>query len=349
MSLLRSILLCVISASPGFGQLLLGRISGTVSDPSGGAMARAKVEALNADTNLKLAALTQANGIYQFANLPIGAYKVTIGHEGFQSRQFTSIPVSANRTTTVDAQLALASMNSAVDVSSEAPLVNQSDATIGYVLDSATIQNTPLGTGSFTQLAILSPGVNAEFLAGSGTNSGLGNQNIWANGQRDTSNSFTINSVSGNNLFNGKSSSQVAENRFLLNTGQNSLQHAGGETQTSTSVYDAIGQGMPTPAPETLQELRVNTAQYDASQGGSSGAQIALITRSGTNAYHGQLYEYFQNDALNAAPFFRNADPVISQHDKVPALHYNRFGATFGGPIVKDRLFFFSFVSGRSR
>lgn len=103
---------------------------------------------------------------------------------------------------------------------------------------------------------------------------------------------------------------------------------------------------MPTPAPETLEELRVNTAQYDSSQGGSSGAQIALITKSGTNVLHGQLYEYFQNSSLNAAPFFRNADASIPSHDKVPALHYNRFGATIGGPIVKDKLFFFGSYQG---
>lgn len=179
----------------------------------GSVLRDAQVQAINAENNLKLTAQTQDNGIYQFANLPIGTYKVTMAQQGFQTRVFTSIPVSANRTTSVDAVLALASVNAEVSVSAEAPLVNQSDATVGYVLDATTIENTPLGTRSFTQLATLSPGVNAEFLAGSGTNSGLGNQNVWANGQRDTSNSFTVNAVSGNNLFNGKSSSQVAENR----------------------------------------------------------------------------------------------------------------------------------------
>lgn len=277
MKILISFLLCVWLAVPMHAQLLLGRMSGTVTDASGRVVPGAQVEAVQTATNLKLTATTQDNGIYQFANLPIGTYKITVTQPGFQSGLFTSIPVSANRTTTVDAELALASVNAAVIVSAEAPLVNQSDATIGYVLDASTIQNTPLGTGSFTQLAILSPGVNAEFLAGSGTNSGLGNQNIWANGQRDTSNSFTVNAVSGNNLFNGKSSSQVAENRFLLNTGQNSLQHAGGDTQTSTSVYDAIGQGMPTPAPETLEELRVNTTQYRA----RNGRHVAFVDTAG--------------------------------------------------------------------
>src|SRR4029077_4147767 len=167
------------------------------------------------------------------------------------------------------------------------PLRNEVDTTVGYVLDSSTIQNTPLGTGSFTQLAILSPGVSADFLAGSGTNSGLGNQAIWANGQRDSSNSFSMNGVSTNNLFNGKSSSQVSEQRYTLNTGQFNAPTGGGEVQTNVTVYNAIGQGLPTPPPETLEEMRVNTAQYDSSQGGNSGAHVELITKSGTNAFHG--------------------------------------------------------------
>jgi hypothetical protein len=281
----------------------------------------------------------------EIPNLPIGSYSVTVTQSGFQAKVFTQIPVSANRTTTVDAQLEVGAAATTIEVEAT-PLRNETDATVGYVLDSSTIQKTPLGTGSFTQLALLSPGVNADFLSGSGTNSGLGNQNIWANGQRDTSNSISLNGVSGNNLFNGKTSSSVSENRFVLNTGYGGLSHAGGDLQTSVSVYDAIGQGIPTPAPETLQELRVNTAMYDSSQGGNSGAQIAMITRSGSNQFHSQVYEYFQNKAMNAAPFFRNADPVIPGQDKVPALHYNRFGATIGGPIIKDKLFFFTSYQG---
>ena len=332
--------------APASGQLLLGNIGGTVTDATGAPIPNAKVEAQNTGTNLVVTATTQGNGIYQLPNLPLGTYKVTVSQPGFQTRAFTSIDVQANRTATVDAQLQIATQSTTVDVTSTPALVNSSDATNGYVLNSSTIQKTPLGTGSFTQLALLSPGVNAEFLPGSGTNAGMGNQNIWANGQRDTSNNFSINAVSANNLFNGKSSSQVAESRFVLNTGQNYPAHSGGDIQTSTSVYNAIGQGMPTPAPESVEELRVNTSQYDSSQGGNSGAQVAVITRSGTNALHGQLYEYFQNDALNSAYFFRNADPSIPAGDKVPPLRYNRFGATLGGPIIKDKLFFFGSYQG---
>jgi hypothetical protein len=219
------------------------------------------------------------------------------------------------------------------------------DTTNGYVLSQQTILNSPLATGSFTQLAVLSPGVSADFLNGSGSNTGLGNQAIWANGQRDTSNSFSINGITNNNLFNGKSTSTVASSRFIVNTGATAVSD-GSTINSDTSVYASIGNSMSTPAPEMLQEIRVNTAMYDASQGGKSGAYVTAITLSGTNSYHGQAYEHFQNSALNAAPFFRNSNPAISAHDKVPKLHYNRFGGTVGGPIKKDKLFFFAAYNG---
>ena len=128
--------------------------------------------------------------------------------------------VNGDRTTTVDGDLKVGTVATTVEVIGT-PLMNQMDTTNGYVVDQATIEQTPLGTGSFTQLAILSPGVHADFLGGAGSNAGLGNQAIFANGQRDTSNSFSLNGISTNNLFNGNSTSQVGENRFVLNTGEN--------------------------------------------------------------------------------------------------------------------------------
>jgi hypothetical protein len=115
------------------------------------------------------------------------------------------------------------------------PLLNQTDTTTGYVLGDLQSNNTPLGTGSFTQLAILSPGVSADLLNTSGTNAGLGNQSTWANGQGDTSNSFTINSIDADNIFNGKSSSQVASSRVAVNIGEN-YNETNGDIQTSTSI-----------------------------------------------------------------------------------------------------------------
>lgn len=320
------------------GQGLLGTVLGTVTDASGALISGAAVKAKNLANNLEVSTLTKDNGLFQASNLPIGAYLVTISKAGFQTEVHPQIVVQAERSTTVNAVLQVGAVTQTVEVSAT-PLLNEVDTTNGYVLDENVIRNTPLGTGSFTQLAILAPGVNADFLAGTGSNSGLGNQAIWANGQRDSSNSFVVNGISADNLFNGKSGSQVSSSRFTLNTGQGAT--TAGTVATSTSTYDAIGQGLPTPPVETLQEVRVNTSMYDATQSANSGAHIALITKSGSNQLHGEAYEYFQNNVFNAAPFFRNANTSIAASQKVPALHYNRFGATVGGPIVKNKIFFF--------
>src|SRR6202161_3807280 len=323
------------------GQQTLGAITGTVTDPSGAFVSDATVKAVNIATNLEVNARTKTNGSFVIPDLPAGTYRVTVTKDGFKTETHTSILVFGNRTTTVDTTLVVGSIGATVGVNA-VPLMNQVDTTIGYVVDSQTIETTPLGTGSFTQLAILSPGVHADFLGGGGANTGLGNQAIFANGNRDTSNSFSLNGVSTNNLFNGNSTSQVGENRFILNTGENF--GSGGAIQTSTSVYGAIGQALPTPAPETIQEISVNAAMYDASQGANSGAHISVITKSGTNSLHGEVYEHFQNSDMNAAPFFYNASPAIAT--KVPFLNRNAFGGILGGPIKKDKLFYFISYQG---
>jgi hypothetical protein len=328
-----------VSVSHLFGQGLLGTILGTVTDSSGAVVGAAEVTVTNQATNLEVTAKTQDNGLFQIPNLPIGTYKVVFAKSGFQSEIHSTILVQAERAITVNGSLRPGAVSTAVEVTGT-PLLNETDPSNGYTLDESTIRNTPLGTGSFTQLALLSPGVSADFLAGTSSNTGLGNQPIWANGQRDSSNSFVINGVNGDNLFSGKSGSQVDSSRFTLNTGQGNS--VAGEVRTNTSVYDAIGQALPTPPQETLEEMRVNTSMFDATQSARSGAHIALITKSGSNAFHGEVYEYFQNNIFNAAPFFRNANTSIPNSQKVPPLHYNRPGGTFGGPIIKDKLFFFA-------
>lgn len=339
---LLSIALCVTLVVPrAAAQPVLGAITGTVKDASGASVPDVDVRARNIATNLEVRTRTQTNGSYSLSNLPIGTYELNFLKEGFEKESHTEVIVQGNRTTTVDGSLQVGATSTVVEVTAT-PLMNQVDTTNGYVVDQLTIQETPLGTGSFTQLAILSPGVHADFLGGAGSNAGLGNQAIFSNGQRDTSNSFSLNGVSTNNLFNGNSTSQVGENRFVLNTGENF--GAGGEIQTSTSVYGAIGQALPTPPVEAIQEISVNAAMYDASQGANSGAHIGVITKSGTNSVHGEAYEYFQNSDMNAAPFFYNASPALTT--KVPFLARNQFGATVGGPIKKDKLFYFLSYQG---
>src|SRR6202142_4223783 len=129
-------------------------------------------------------------------------------------------------------------------------MVNAVDTTNGYVLDKVQLESVPLPTGSFTGLAILAPGVNAELPAGTGANAGLGNQPIWANGNRDTSNTFLLNGVDAKNLFNGKSTSQVASARIVNNTGVSTSSALSAlPVQSSASVYLAVGESIPTPAP----------------------------------------------------------------------------------------------------
>jgi len=331
---------------------VLGGIVGTVVDSTGSAVPGAAVVVKDVDTNLLIKLTTSINGAYQASNLPIGNYTVSFSKEGFRTETHTSILVQGDRTATVNGQLEVGAVAATVEVTAT-PLLNETNTTTGYVLDNSSINLIPLGTGSFTQLALLSPGMSADFLNGSGSNAGLGNQAIWSNGQRDSSNSFTINGASADNLFNGKSSSGVASNRFTSNTGTANL--PGGDLQTSGSVYDAIGQGLPTPAPEMIQEMRVNSGLYDASQGGKSGAQIETTTRSGTNVFHGMAYDHFENNALNANEFFRNSvgntaaagqPPSNGLTAKAPVLHYNRYGANVGGPIFKDKFFFFAGYQG---
>ena len=322
-----------------YAQQTLGSIDGIITDSSGAVVPQAGISVRNVGTNLTVTAQTRGDGSFSVAALPIGAYEVTITKQGFEKAVYPQILVQGNLTTTVKATLQPGEITTSVTVNAT-PLLNQTDTSNGYTLGTDVIQSTPLGTGSFTQLAILAPGTSADFLSGSGSNEGLGNQGIVANGQRDTSNSFTFNSVNANNLFNGNSTSNIADSRFTLNTGE--IFGTGGQVQTNTSVFDAIGEGLPTPPPETIQELHVTTSMYDASMGQNSGAHVELTTMSGTNSYHGQAYGYLQNSALDAKPTFLAKSAIKEFYNgNAPPLHRSVFGGAFGGPIAKDKLFFF--------
>lgn len=343
---LRALLLGLIGvallAQAVAAQQTLGSMNGTVTDSSGAVLPGASVKARSTATNLEVAAQSNNDGSFNIADLPIGTYEVKFTKEGFQTAVYPQIIVQGNRTATVNAKLKLGSVATEVTVEGT-PLLNQTDTSSGYTLNELQITETPLGTGSFTQLAILSPGVSADLLNTAGSNAGLGNQAIWANGQRDTSNSFTFNGVNANNIFNGKSSSQVSSSRVAVNIGENGNgDNPSGEIVTSTSVYGAIGQALPSPPPETIQEVHVNTAMYDASQGANSGAHIEYQTKSGTNALHGGAYEYHQQTGWNANEWFFTHNGL-----QRPSMHRNVFGAYIGGPIKKDKLFFFGSYQGQ--
>ena len=338
---------------PIVAQGTLGSLNGTVLDPSGAAVGGAKVTATNAAINVTSTATTSATGYFQIFNLPIGTYLVTVEKGGFEVTKLEKIPVQEARATTVTASLKVGAATESVEVSAT-PLLNATDATNGYTLDSSQIELAPLATGSFTQLAVLSPGVNAELLANLDTNSGLGNQPIWANGQRDTDNTFQVDGVDSTNLFNGKSSSGAASQRINFNIGTD--QSAGGEHSVGTSVYGSNGNSLPSPPPEFTQEIRVNASMYDAQQGATSGAQIDVNTSTGTNTWHGQLYGTYANNLINASPFFFNQQYQLATEGigTFPESMANPFlrrwtaGVTAGGPIKKDKLFLFVAYQRRS-
>ena len=336
--LLAALFLCSLCSS---AQQTLGSITGTVADKSGSVLPDTTVTIVGDQTKLTRTQKTNGNGAYDFVNLPIGTYTVTVAHDGFQTEKLPSILVQADRTATLNVSLKVGQVGTTIEVEA-APAMNAVDTTNGYVLEQEQIQAVHLPTGSFTGLAILSPGVNAELPNGTGVNAGLGNQPIWANGQRDTSNTFLLNGVDASNLFNGKSTSQVASARVVNNTG---VAGAGSTTaeviQSTASPYLAIGQALPTPAPETIQEFHVNTSMYDAQQGSTSGAHIDMSTVSGTNSLHGSAYVHRETDWLNAAPYFYNQDQNIPSNEKVPELHRYTAGGTLGFPLIKDKLFGF--------
>lgn len=323
-------------------QQTLGSINGAITDSSGAAVNGARVDVTGDGNGVKLSTNSKTNGTYQFQNLPVGVYTVRVELQGFDAVRVPAIQVQEGRTATIPVVLKVGNVSTSIDVNLT-PLLNQTDGVNGYVLESQTVQEIPLATGSFTQLAILAPGVSAELLSGIGTNNGLGNQPIWANGQRDTSNGFQVNGVDVTNLFNGKSSSASESGRLAFNIGQGGA--TAGQQQTNTSVYGSNGNGLASPSPEFIQEVTVNTSQYNADQGNHSGAQISVTTATGANRFHGQLYGHRATNFLNADPYF-NKQAVLTLGTSgvsiLPQLHRYTAGGTASGPIFRDKLFFFA-------
>ncbi len=352
-----TLLLVLISASSGRAQQTLGSINGTVFDSSGAAVPGAQVTVTDESINVVRSTTSQGDGFFQIFNLPIGVYKVRATHDGFETTQLANIAVQEARATTLQISLKIGQVSTSVEVTAT-PLLNATDATNGYTLDTAQIAAIPTATGSFTQLAILSPGTNAELLSGLNSNSGLGNQNIQANGQRATSNTMQVNGVDVTNIFNGMTSSGLTSQRFNFNIGAGSTSGSssagagpvGGASLEGASPYGSVGNSLPSPPTETIEELRVNTSMYDAQQGATAGAQIDVNTISGTNQFHGQVYGTFANNDLNSAPYFFNQQYQLSQQGvgAFPQSLVNPYlqrwtgGATVGGPIKKDKFFFFA-------
>ncbi len=325
-------------------QQTLGSLNGTVLDASGASVPGATVTAVNDQTTLTRSVKTSSSGFWQILDLPIGTYDVTVTKDRFETENVPHLLVQESRATTINTSLKPGSVAQSVTVNAN-PMLNATDTTNGYTLDKAQIAATPLATGSFTQLAILAPGVTSQFIAGVGTDQGLGNQNIWANGQRATSNTMTVNGVDVTNLFNGNTASEQASQRYQFNIGENvGTEAAFGVAQDNVAVYGSNGNGMASPPPEFMSEVSVTTSMYSADQGQTSGAHIDVNTSSGANALHGQIYGLRGTNWINADPFFYKQNVqlgTLPAQDVDPELHKWVAGGTLAGPIKKDKLFYF--------
>src|SRR5437016_805984 len=297
-------LMVVGVAAQGFPQGgATGAITGTVQDPSGAVVANADVQLTNQDTGvLERSVKTGPDGSFNAQLLPVGTYTVSVHAPGFTQAKFPGIAVRVTETTRMTAKLSTEAVQQKIEVQAEVQTVNTTDATTGQAIESATIRALPLATQNFQQLLTLSSGAQAEL--NKATQLGRGDVRIQVNGQREDNNNYLLEGISVTDY-------NVAE---LTNT--------------------------PLPSPDVVQEFKVQTSLYDATQGRNCGGNINAILKSGTKTFDGSLFEFFRNDVLNANEFFqkRNGQPR-------PVVKQNIFGGSLGGPIGKDAGLGFFFVN----
>ena len=278
-----------------------GRIAGTVKDERGAVIVGAEVTVKSLATAEERKVTTDNQGNYSIPLLPLGAYRVVVVAKGFNPAVFNPVRVLITETTTVDA---VPSVGMADPVEVRVVSLSQTDGPqMGRVVDSRAVAELPLATRNFTQILALSPGTSVALP--DNTALGRNSQNVSVNGARVTQNDYEINGIDANRI----------------------------DTNSATSLA--------VPAPETIQEFKVQTSLYDATFGRGAGGNVQAVTRSGANDFHGALYEYFRNDALNANNPFLKAAGV-----RRPILQRNVFGGLLGGPIKTDRSFFFISYQG---
>ncbi|MGH9501908.1 MAG: carboxypeptidase regulatory-like domain-containing protein [Terriglobales bacterium] len=278
-------------------QVQNGQFSGSVTDPSGAAIAGATVTVTNLGTSLSVATKTNETGLYTVKELPIGTYKISVEAKGFKTTSNSGVSLNAGTIARVDFKLELGQTREVIEVSGEAAAVNTEDSKLASTVTSTQIANLPLNGRNVYDLIQMAPGaVNV-----SGVDFENGHSTV-VNGLREDFNGFLINGVSNKGLSGGVN---------------------------NTPIQDTV---------QEFQQLQLNmSAQY----GNSAGSTTNLVTKSGTNAFHGSLWEYNRNDKFDANEYFLNQQGVAK-----PALRFNQFGGTIGGPIVKDKLFFFGSYQG---
>ena len=290
-------------------------ISGTVKDPSGAAIVGAAVTAINVETDIKTTQATNGQGFYSFQSLPLGKYAIEVQKAGFKTYRETGLVLDVNSALTADVKLQVGQVNEQVEVTSEALHVETTSTQMGEVIENKEMTGVPLVSRSYTDLLALQPGVVSQASGMTGAYAGA-----------FVSAGFAVPLVSGD-LNSGALSvngQREAANGFILNG--ISVQEMG---------YSGAGA---IPNLDSIDEFRILTNNFDAEYGNYSGGQINVITKSGTNQWHGSAFEFLRNTDLDAAYYFGQG--VRS------AYHQNQFGGTFGGPVKKDKIFFFGDYQG---
>lgn len=288
---------------PVLAQETTATLYGTVRDPKKATVSNARVAATNELTNFTRFTVTDDKGNYTLPLLPVGRYELSAEAVGFEKYLQKGITLTVNQAARVDIDLVVGSLSEVVQVISEAGLVNTQNGAVGQVIGKRKIDDLPLNGRNFLQLANLQAGITPEItLVTDFTPDHPGRFTFNANGLRIQSNNFLLDGADDNDEFQGA----------------------------------AAG----VPSPDALQEFRILTNGYSAEYGRGGGAQVNVVTRSGTNDFHGNLYDFLRNDFFDARNFFSAT---------VPPLKQNQFGGTFGGPLRRDRTFFFGSYEGFRR
>jgi hypothetical protein len=294
-----------------------GALTGTVTDPTGAVVPNVSVTLTSADTAQTRTTTTGADGTYRFTLLPPGNYRVGFAANGFKTVEVPSVTVNVTETPVFNQALDVGTQSEQVTVEANAETVQTATSALGTVVESKAATDLPLTTRNYTNLLGLSAGVNAA--VSNATSLGRGNMEFAVNG------------------------ASTAQNTFMMD-GVAIVNNASSGVATESGQYATFG----VPNPDTLAEFKIQTSLYDAGYGRNPGANVNVITKSGTNEFHGTAFEFFRNTDLNANDFFRNRTCGITPAICAEAggnklvFNQNQFGGVLGGPIKKDKLFFFT-------
>jgi outer membrane receptor protein involved in Fe transport len=300
------LLLCLVAAAKMHAQIGGGSLLGYITDPSGAAVATAQVKALNLDTNVAQSTRTNGLGYYEFPLLAAARYRLEAEAAGFQKTLSAEFELNAGTRPRIDLKLVIGQVSESVEINATAPLVNATTTELGVVIDKAKVEALPLNGRNFMQLVGLQAGVLVSAPGAAGGRGGI---------------EFHGSPSQGNNLLLDGVDMSFGENNGTA--GDTSSAGQGGSLINTVSV-------------EAIQEFKTSGSAFGAEYGRASGGVLNITTKSGTNQFHGTLFEFFRNDKLDANSFFSNRSGLSK-----PPLRWNQFGGNLGGPVRRDRLFFF--------